>query len=102
MIDHHDTPAGLAHAHHLTHHPRRFGHHAYHVEARHVVEARIGEIEIERVALAQLDVIPSALVRLLDGVGEHIGGRIDSDHVDVAWICIESDACADAHFKALL
>src|SRR5271156_7059254 len=46
-----DAPARLTHAHHLGHHPVRIGHHSQDVERSHVVEAVVGILEIERIAL---------------------------------------------------
>jgi hypothetical protein len=72
------------------------------MEGRHVVEAGVGEIQIECVALLELDVGPLVLAHLFLGPRKHIGGGIDADHVNIRRITIERDAGADSHLEDTL
>ena len=102
MVDEDNLAARLTHSQHLLHHAQRIRHHRHHVKGRHPIEAVVGKLEIERVALADIDMAPAVLAGLLDRVREHVAGRIDAHDLDVGRIGVERNAGAHADFEHLL
>src|SRR5580658_3416099 len=94
-----DAPARLTYAHHLGHHAVRIGNHGEHVERRDVIEAVVGIAEIERVAEAELDMLPAVFGDAFLRPREHLRRRIDRDHVRVGRISVERDSGADTDFE---
>src|SRR5205085_1115043 len=71
MVDDHDLAAGAADADHLVEHALGVWDYGDDVEGGHEVEGLVGECEVQRVALLELDV-PVTAVHLLRGLVEHV------------------------------
>jgi hypothetical protein len=91
VIDDRDDAARPAHALRLGHHAFRVWHHAHHVEGRDVIEAVVGETQVQCIALLERDVAPGVPVHLVLRALEHVRGEVDARHVAVRGIRVERE-----------
>ena len=76
-----DQPAGSAHPAHLPQRRDRVGQVLEHLVRVHHVERAVREVQVVHVPGVEPDVVQPSPLRLLPGLRQHVGGRVDGGHV---------------------
>lgn len=102
VVEHDDAAARLAHADHFVHDFTVVRHGSHDVSGHHGVERVVGKVHLSCIHQHQPHMIKVVVRLALTGLGQHAGGKVDTDDLAVLRIVLQGNARSHPDFQDLL